>query len=61
VVKLLLARHDINPDKPDKYGETPLWDASYNGHEGVVRLLVLLSRGAIDPEQPDNNSPTPLQ
>ena len=38
--KLLLARDDINPNKPNRYGQTPLSEATHNGHEGVVKLLL---------------------
>ena len=39
-MKLLLARDDVNPDKPDVCGKTPLCKATHNGHEGVVKLLL---------------------
>ena len=39
-MKQLLARDDVNPDKPDVCGQTPLYKATHNGHEGVVRLLL---------------------
>ena len=53
-MKLLLARGDADPNKPNNYGETPLLRASENGHEGVVRLL--LTRGDVNPGKPDNES-----
>jgi len=56
VVSLLLARNDVNPNKPTNDGKTPLWWASCNGHEGVVRLL--LARGDVNPRQPDNRGQT---
>ena len=37
VVRLLLAQDDVNPDKLDNDGQTPLWWASYRGYEGVAR------------------------
>ena len=40
VVRLLLARNEVNADKPYNYGQTPLWWASHSGHEGVVKLLL---------------------
>ena len=56
----LLARNDVDPDKPDKYGdETPLWRASCNGYERVVRLL--LARDDVNPSRPDRGGRTPLQ
>ena len=51
VVRLLLARDDVNLDNPDNDNRTPLWAASSRGHGGVVRLL--LARGAVN--QPDND------
>ena len=35
VVRVLLGRDDIDPDKPGQGGETPLLWAACNGHEGV--------------------------
>ena len=58
VVRLLLTRDDINPDKPDNDGRTPLWAASYHGDEGVVKLL--LARDNINPSKPNNYDQTPL-
>jgi len=57
-VKILLGRDDVNPDKPDNDGRTPLWRAAYCGHEGVVKIL--LRRDGIKPDKPDNVSRTPL-
>ena len=57
-VMLLLARGDVNPDKPDSDGQTPLLWASKNGHEEVVRLL--LARDDVNPDKPDNDGKTPL-
>ena len=58
VVKMLLGRDDINPDKPDRHGQTPLWCAAKSGHEGVVKML--LGRGDVNPDTPDKHSRTPL-
>ena len=58
VVKILLGRDDINPDKEDNNGGTPLWWAAYNGHEGVVKMI--LGRDDVNPDKPDINSRTPL-
>jgi len=58
VVKLLLARDDVDPDKPDNNGQAPLWRASSYGHEGVVRLL--LPRDDVNPDRLDNEGRTPL-
>ena len=57
-VMLLLARGDVNPDKPDSVGRTPLLAASYSGHEGVVKLL--LARDDVNPDKLDNDGRTPL-
>jgi len=58
VVKILLGRGDVNPDKPDEYGQTPLGFAAENGHEGVVEIL--LGRGDVNPDKPDEDGQTPL-
>jgi len=58
VVKQLLERGDLDPDRPDRVGSTPLSWAAYNGHEGVVKLL--LGRRDVDPNRPDNLASTPL-
>jgi len=58
VVRLLLTRDDINPDKPDNNGRTPLSWTSQTGHEGVANLL--LARDDINPNKADNNGGTPL-
>ncbi|RPA97765.1 ankyrin [Choiromyces venosus 120613-1] len=38
MMKLLLARGDVNPNRPDS--DTPLLRAAWRGHEGVVKLLL---------------------
>ena len=58
VVKVLLGRGDVNPDKPDNNGKIPLHLAAWWGHEGVVK--VLLGRGDVNPDKPDNYGKTPL-
>jgi len=58
VVKILLGRHDINPDKPDNDGETPLLRGASRGHEVVVKML--LGRDDVNPDKPDNYGQTPL-
>jgi len=58
VVKVLLGRDDIDPNKPDHFGRTPLWLAASNAHEGVVK--VLLERGDVNPDKPDEDGQTPL-
>ena len=46
MAKLLLGRGDVNPDKPDNYGQTPLWSAAFK-HEGAVKILLEL--GGVSP------------
>ena len=59
VVKILLGRDDVNPDKPDNGNRTPLWWAAANGYEGVARIL--LGRGDVNPDNPANSTRTPLR
>ena len=58
MLRLLLARDGVNPDKLDNYGRTALWWASYLGNEGVVRLL--LARDDVNPNRSDNDGTTAL-
>ena len=58
VVKLLLSRTNINPDKPGEDGRTPLLLASSNGQDGAVKML--LERDDVNPNYADENSHTPL-
>jgi len=58
VVKLLLEREEVSPDKLDLDGHTPLSLAAWNGHEGVVKIL--LGREEVNPDKPNNNGHTPL-
>jgi len=39
VIKILLEREEVDPDKPDKWGGTPLWYALQRGPERIVALL----------------------
>ena len=57
MVKLLLGRDNINLDRPNMWGRTPLWAAARNGHEGVVGLL--LGRG-VNPDMPSLDGQTPF-
>jgi len=57
--EMLLARDDINPDTPDKLGQTPLCHAAENRHGVVVKIL--LGRDGINTDKPDRWGQTPLQ
>jgi len=58
VVKILLGRCDVTPDKPDRGGKTPLLCAAQNGHEGVVKML--LERNDVNPDKPNKYGRTAL-
>ena len=58
MVGLLLARADVNPDKPDNHGRTLLWWASGSGKGEVVTQL--LKHPSVNPDQPDVIGRTPL-
>ena len=58
VVKILLGREEVSPDKPCLEGLTPLSYAAWNGHEGVVEML--LRREEVNPNKPGNYGMTPL-
>ena len=58
VVKLLLQREGVDPDRPGSHDSTALSWAANNGHERVVELL--LGRKDVDPNRPDKNDRTPL-
>ena len=47
VVKILLGRDDIDPDKLGGGSQTPLLLAARNGHEGIVKML--LGRDDVNP------------
>ena len=40
LVKILLGREEVSPDKPCLEGLTPLSYAAWSGHEGVVEMLL---------------------
>ena len=52
VVKMLLAKDDVDPDSKDFSGRTPLRWAAENGHEAVVKLL--LAKDGVDPDSKDS-------
>jgi len=56
-VKILLERDEVNPDKPDNDGRTPLLYAAGNGYAEVVEIL--LGRDDVDPSKPDEYGQTP--
>jgi ankyrin repeat protein len=58
VVKILIGRDDVNPDKADHKGQTPLCCAAHNGHEEVVKML--LAQDGVNPNKPDKYGSTPL-
>jgi len=58
VVKLLMAREDVDVNSKDIDGRTPFSIATKNGHEGVARLL--LSQDDLEVNSKDNDSRTPL-
>jgi len=58
VVKILLGRADVHPDKADTFGQTPLSNAAQNGHEGVVKML--LRREEVNPDKLDKREQSPL-
>jgi len=58
VVRILLGRNDVNPDRADERGRTPLsWAAGY-GSEESVRML--LERDDVNPHSVDKSGRTPL-
>ena len=56
-MRILLERDEVNPDKPDNLGRTPLFAAACSGREGVVKTL--LARG-VNPDKPNINGRTPF-
>ena len=58
IVKLLLEREGVNPDRPDQDGRTPISLAAGDGHERLVKLL--LEQGHVNPDRPDNDHQTPV-
>ena len=57
MVKILLGRGEVNPNKKDSDGDTPLSCAVRRGHERVVEIL--LRRDEVIPNKPDNGGQTP--
>jgi hypothetical protein len=48
VVKVLLARDDVDPDFKDNYGRKPLLWAAKNGHGAVVKPLAERDDAEVD-------------
>ena len=57
MVKALLGREEVNPERPDNDGQTPLPLASWNGYDGVVKILLQLRE--VNAHKADNGSQTP--
>jgi len=58
VVKLLLQREDVDPNRTDKHGGTPFSYATKKGHERIVQLLqARKSVGPPDVETPSVETP----
>ena len=58
VMNMVRGRRQINLNKPDKYGQTPIFLAVTEGHEGVVQLL--LGRKDVKADAADGYGCTPL-
>ena len=58
VINMILGKRYVNPNRPDKYGQTPIFLAAERGHEGVVKLL--LERQDVKPDLTDRYGLTPL-
>ena len=58
MVKLLLERGEVNPDKPNNDSRTPLSYAAGGGYEGMVKLP--LDREEVNPDKPDYYGQAPL-
>ena len=58
LMNMVLGRGHVNPNKPDKYGQTPILLAATEGHERVVQLL--LERKDVKADAADEYGCTPL-
>ncbi|KAJ5455246.1 hypothetical protein N7475_010367 [Penicillium sp. IBT 31633x] len=60
IVRQLLSGHrQANPNARDENGQTPLFNAAFYGHIGIVKLL--LNADGIDPQLGDTDGKTPLE
>jgi ankyrin repeat protein len=57
IIEQLLACNEVNPDAPDKLGQTPLMWAAQNSQVDAVRLL--MATGKVNPERRDKDGWTP--
>jgi hypothetical protein len=53
VVRLLLAKDDVDPDLRDYLGRTPLLWAAWNGHAVVVNLLLATGKAKVNAMEND--------
>ena len=54
----ILAPLTENPNAPDKYGSTPIYNATYHsGHTAIVKILAALTD---NPNTPDDHGRTPI-
>ena len=58
VVNMVRGKRYVNPNQPDKYGQTAILLAAEGGHEGLVEML--LGRKDIKPDVVDGYGRTPL-
>jgi len=58
VIDVVRGRRYVNPNKPDKYGQTPILLAAEDGHQGVAKLL--LGMRDVNPDAADGYGSTPL-
>ena len=56
MVKLLLARDDVDPNSKDSDGQTPLSFATQRGNEAMVKLF--LARDNVDADSEDSDGGT---
>ena len=58
MVRILLGREEVNPEKPDYGGRVPHLISAGSGHEGVVKMLLIQEE--VNPDKPDMWSIPPL-